>query len=88
VYVGLVTVEMRLSTAVVVFCLLAVTVAVWIYARRSSYRGKKRKPSGGGFAWALLFLSSGRMPPPPPQSQIEQEAEEEKNRGIDHSQKS
>jgi len=33
-----------------------------------------------GFAWALMFLSSGRMPPPPPQSQIEQEAGERKNR--------
>jgi len=79
---------MRLSTAVVAFCLLAVTVAAWIYARRSSNRGKKRRPSGGGFAWALLFLSSGRMPPPPPQSQIEQEAGERKNRGIDRSKKS
>lgn len=48
----------------------------------------RRKPSASNFAWALLFLSSGRMPPPPPQSQIEQEAEERKNRAIDRSDES
>lgn len=53
-----------------------------------SSRGKQKRSSGGGFAWALLFLSGGRMPPPPPQSQIEQEAGERKNREIDRSKQS
>lgn len=50
--------------------------------RRAGEPRKRKKPSVGGFAWALMFLSSGRMPPPPPQSQIEQEAGEKKNREI------
>ncbi len=59
---------------------LIVGIAIW---RRWRSRGSPRKrPVGAGFGWALLFLSSGRMPPPPPQSQIEQEAGERKNRGI------
>ncbi len=45
-------------------------------------RRPRKKPSVSGFAWALLFLSGGRMPPPPPQSQIEQEAGERKNRAV------
>ncbi len=65
---------------------------VWVWApllavgllglsiRRTRRSPRHKKPSGSGFAWALLFLSSGRMPPPPPQSQIEQEAQERKNR--------
>lgn len=48
----------------------------------------RKKPSVSGFAWALLFLSGGRMPPPPPQSQIEQEAEEKKNRAVGRSEES
>jgi len=67
--------------SVVAFSLAAGVVAVWIGVRHSSSR-RKKKPSVGGFAWALLFLSGGRMPPPPPQSQIEQEAGERKNREI------
>jgi hypothetical protein len=72
---------MQLSIAVVALSLAAVVVAVWIGVRHSPSR-KKKKPSAGGFAWALLFLSGGRMPPPPPQSQIEQEAGERKNREV------
>jgi hypothetical protein len=60
---------------------VAVILAVWMRRHRSGDRARK-KPSRGGFAWALLFLSSGRMPPPPPQSQIEQEAGARKNREI------
>jgi len=59
---------------------IALIVALWIVMRRSPQN--RRKSPAGGFAWALLFLSGGRMPPPPPQSQIEQEAGERKNRGI------
>jgi hypothetical protein len=43
---------------------------------------KKRGPDGSGqLGWALLFLTSGRMPPPPPETQIEAEANTEKDRG-------
>lgn len=54
-------------------------VSLWLAFRK---RQPQKKPSVSGFAWALLFLSGGRMPPPPPQSQIEQEAGERKNREI------
>lgn len=56
--------------------------SLWIVFRK---RQTRKKTSVGGFAWALLFLSGGRMPPPPPQSQIEQEAGERKNREIGRS---
>lgn len=54
-------------------------ISLWLTFRT---RGSPKKPSVGGFAWVLLFLSGGRMPPPPPPSQIEQEAGERKNREI------
>jgi hypothetical protein len=51
-------------------------------ARSRARRGTQRRPSGiGAFGWALLFLTSGRMPPPPPESQIEEEMRGEKDRG-------
>lgn len=44
-------------------------------------RGAREPPPGAGaFGWALLFLSSGRMPPPPPASVIQQELNGEKDR--------
>lgn len=59
---------------------VVLAVSLWLALRT---RRMRNKPSGvSGFAWALLFLSGGRMPPPPPQSQIEQEAEERKNRAV------
>jgi hypothetical protein len=64
----------------IVLVLIAVAIAVVKLRRGGAPR--KRKPSVGGFAWALMFLGGGRMPPPPPQSQIEQEAGEKKNREI------
>ena len=70
-----------MSTMFVGMSVVALGIVVWIVLRRSPR--DRKKPSGGGFAWALLFLSSGRMPPPPPQSQIEQETGERKNREID-----
>lgn len=57
--------------------LLAIAIVAAIATRS---RGSKSRL--GGFAWALMFLSGGRMPPPPPPSQIEQEAEQKKNREI------
>jgi hypothetical protein len=44
-------------------------------------RGAKDSPPGAGaLGWALLFLSSGRMPPPPPASVIQLELDGEKAR--------
>jgi hypothetical protein len=62
--------------------LLALAAAAVALTRSRGGKAQRKKPSVGGFAWALMFLSSGRMPPPPPQSQIEQEAGERKNREI------
>jgi len=56
----------------------ALLVVLWCVGR--SKPRVKRRANVGGFGWALLFLSSGRMPPPPPESQIEQEDREKKNR--------
>lgn len=41
--------------------------------RKARPSHRKRSKGIGAFGWALLFLSSGRMPPPPPESQIEQD---------------
>jgi hypothetical protein len=70
----------HLTLLTLIVGLAIMIVAAGIGMHRSSR--KKKKSSVGGFAWALLFLSGGRMPPPPPQSQIEQEAEARKNRQI------
>jgi hypothetical protein len=72
-----------MSTSIVALGLAALLIALGIGVHRSTL--KKNKPAVGSFAWALLFLSGGRMPPPPPQSQIEQEAAERKNREIGRS---
>lgn len=74
---------MDISDAVLVpaIVFVAVVAVIWVGARQLS-SGSKSKRSIGGFAWAMLFLSGGRMPPPPPQSQIEQETVERKNREI------
>jgi hypothetical protein len=63
---------------------IALLAGLWLGIRRSTAR---RRPTGG-VAWALLFLSSGRMPPPPPQAQIEAEANERRNREIERSKNS
>lgn len=57
----------------------AVAGLLWLMARAT--RSKKRRPAWVGTAgWAMLFLTSGRMPPPPPASQIELEHDGEKDR--------
>ena len=69
----------------VLLVLTAVVVAVVsaiVVRSQSRKRGRRKKPTIGGLAWALMFLSGGRMPPRPPGSQIEQEAGERKNRLI------
>ena len=65
----------------VVIALGCFAIIVMFAIVRSRKRSRRNVKSGvGAFGWALLFLSSGRMPPPPPQSQIEQEENEKKNR--------
>jgi hypothetical protein len=57
----------------------AVITLLWFMLRRA--RSAARRSSGMVSAgWALLFLTSGRMPPPPPASQIEAELNGEKDR--------
>jgi len=50
----------------------------------------KRSKGWSAIGWALLFMTSGRMPPPPPESQIEQDLKARDNRsqsaGNDHDQ--
>lgn len=49
---------------------------------RASRRATRQSSRMGGIGWALLFLTSGRMPPPPPESQIEAELNGEKDRNA------
>jgi len=70
--------DARTLTLLIGLAATILAVLAWVRSRRTL--GRRKRPSGSGFAWALLFLSSGRMPPPPPQSQIEQETGERKNR--------
>ena len=69
-----------MSELAVILVACVAIVLLFALARIRKRSRRNVKPSVGAFGWALLFLSSGRMPPPPPQSQIEQEANEEKNR--------
>ena len=56
-------------------------VLLLIGAARAALRAVKRRPAGvGAIGWALLFLTSGRMPPPPPASQIEVDMAGKKDR--------
>ena len=60
--------------------LAVLLLLAWVVRRA---RGAKRRPSWVGNAgWALLFLTSGRMPPPPPETQIEVELNGEKDRNA------
>jgi len=63
---------------------LAVSCAVilLIYGAFRAVRRAKHRSSGvGAVGWAMLFLTSGRMPPPPPASQIEEATHGEKDEG-------
>jgi hypothetical protein len=63
---------------------LAVSCAVilLIYgAIRAVGLAKHRSAGVGAVGWAMLFLTSGRMPPPPPASQIEDATHGEKGEG-------
>jgi hypothetical protein len=46
-------------------------------------RARHGVPGAVSVGWALLFLTSGRMPPPPPASQIEAELDTEKDRLVE-----
>lgn len=61
--------------AVTALVMLLIRFAVW------AMRGARNPPPGASaLGWALLFLTSGRMPPPPPESVIQQELNGEKDR--------
>jgi hypothetical protein len=67
------------QTAVVVLA-VSCAVVLLIYGAIRAVRAAKFRSSGVGAAsWAMLFLSSGRMPPPPPASQIEEATHGEKD---------
>ncbi len=58
-------------------------VALAIYVRAANKRvAKRRSPGASNLGWALLFLTSGRIPPPPPAAQIEAELNGEKDRAA------
>ena len=62
---------------------LGATAAVWLVVwniSRAMRAAKRSSPGVSAAGWALLFLSSGRMPPPPPASQIELDVAGKKDR--------
>jgi len=62
-------------------CLVVGAVVLLLGFMIRSVRSGERRTSGiANAGWALLFLTSGRMPPPPPASQIEVELDGEKDR--------
>lgn len=69
----------------IVLLTLGVTALVFVIihlATRAMGRAKGRSSGAGAAGWALLFLSSGRMPPPPPASQIELDVAAKKDRSA------
>jgi hypothetical protein len=62
---------------------LGATAVVWLVVwslARAMRSAKRSSPRVSAAGWALLFLSSGRMPPPPPASQIELDVASKKDR--------
>ena len=52
-----------------------------VYLTGSRRRAARARSAGlGNLGWALLFLTSGRMPPPPLEAQIEAELNTKKDR--------
>jgi hypothetical protein len=77
------------SPSILPFVIGSIAVGIIALGFRKAKRRHKRRSKGiSAFGWALLFLSSGRMPPPPPESQIEQDLSARNNRsqsaGTDH----
>ena len=68
---------------IVLGILFVMVVALAVYVMGSARRVVKRRSAGASnLGWALLFLTSGRMPPPPPEAQIEAELNGEKDRAA------
>jgi len=66
-----------------VLIVLVVTAALALVAwgvARAMRSAKRSSPGVSAAGWALLFLSSGRMPPPPPSTQIELDISGKKDR--------
>ena len=57
-------------------------VALLAYVVRRTRKARHRPSWVGNAGWALLFLTSGRMPPPPPETQIEVDLNGEKDRNA------
>jgi hypothetical protein len=72
----------KLAISLLAIGCVVLILTMYSRTRRGAKAHERKKPSSGGLTWAVLFLSSGRMPPPPPQSQIEAETGERKNRGT------
>ena len=72
-------------TATAALLILGAGVATYGAVRLATrlMRGARRGvPGAPSLGWALLFLTSGRMPPPPPATQIEQELNSERDRLV------
>lgn len=78
------------SAVPLVVGLILIIASLTLAFRRSRPLQHKRRNAWGSLGWALLFMSSGRIPPPPPESQIEQDLNARDNRrqnsGSDHNQ--
>ena len=71
----------KLVKFAVVVLIASAIVLLLILAGRRALRSARRTPAGiSAIGWALLFLTSGRMPPPPPASQIEVDLAGKKDR--------
>jgi hypothetical protein len=66
--------------ALLVGLIVGAVIARLVFMVRASRSNKRRPASIANLGWALMFLTSGRMPPPPPASQIEAELNGEKDR--------
>ena len=66
---------------VAIVLIATVLVLLLIRTGARALRSAKRRSAGvGAIGWALLFLTSARMPPPPPASQIEVDLAGKKDR--------
>jgi len=72
-------------TAILGFIILAAVVATFVVVLLAFLlmrRARRGVPGAQSFGWALLFLTSGRMPSLQPASQIEAELNTEKDRLV------
>lgn len=71
----------KIATFVLIVLAATAALSLVFWAGARAMRAAKRSSPGVSAAgWALLFLSSGRMPPPPPASQIELDIASKKDR--------